>query len=102
MNDWVVGIDLGGTKVELGLINPENIIVDRYKMPTNPDDGPESVVARIADCVNQFQTRLSQDDHIVSVGICTPGPVDHENGVLINPTNLPKFYNIPLRQMKLF
>ena len=27
MNDWVVGVDLGGTKVELGLVSPDDRIV---------------------------------------------------------------------------
>lgn len=99
MDKWVVGVDLGGTKIDIGLIDPNNRIVERFKMPTNPDDGPESAVERIAECVNNFGSKLPDRERVAALGICCPGPLDHEAGVLINPTNLPKFFNVPLKQM---
>jgi len=99
MDKWVVGVDLGGTKIEIGLIDPNNRITERCKMPTNPDDGPQSAVERIADCVNNFRPKLPAQERIAALGICCPGPLDHEAGMLINPTHLPKFFNVPLRQM---
>ncbi|GEM_PF-5843141 len=44
MTDWVVGIDLGGTKIEIGLVSPQNRIVGRCRIPTNAHEGPHSVV----------------------------------------------------------
>jgi len=99
MDKWVVGVDLGGTKIDIGLIDPDNQIVERFKMPTNPDDGPRSAVERIAEHVNTLGPKLPDQERIAAMGICCPGPLDHEAGVLINPTNLPKFFNVPLRQM---
>ncbi len=99
LEPWVVGVDLGGTKIELGLIDPQNKIIAREKIPTNPDDGPESAVDRIAGVVNTFKKNIPDGQKIEALGICCPGPLDHEAGVLINPTNLPKFFNVPLRQM---
>ena len=40
MEPWVVGVDLGGTKIELGLIDPQNRIVAREKVPTKAAEGP--------------------------------------------------------------
>ena len=99
MEPLVVGVDLGGTKIELGLIDPQNKILARTKIPTKADEGPEAAVERIAVVVDEFGRRLSGGERIAALGICCPGPLDHEAGVLINPTNLPKFYNVPLRQM---
>lgn len=99
MNDWVVGVDLGGTKVALGLIDPSDTIVARRRIATNADDGPEAVVARIGDSVAELRGEIPSGGSIAALGICAPGPLDHETGVIINPTNLPKFYNTPLRQM---
>ena len=53
----------------------------------------------MAAVVGEFRSLLPDNQKIAAIGICCPGPLDHEAGVLINPTNLPKFYNIPLRQM---
>lgn len=99
MEPWVVGVDLGGTKIELGLIDPQNQIIAREKIPTHAEEGPGSAVERIAQVVEGFKSHLSGSESISALGICCPGPLDHVAGVLINPTNLPRYYNAPLRQM---
>ncbi len=98
MSDWVVGVDLGGTKVEMGLVDSENRVTARRRIPTNADDGPQSVVERIAQCVTELEQETG-GGRIAALGICCPGPLDHATGTLINPTNLPKFFNTPLRKM---
>lgn len=99
MEPWVVGVDLGGTTIKLGLIDPQNKILERRRIPTNPEDGPESAIEHIAQVVDEFKTFVPTKENISALGICCPGPLDHELGMLINPTNLPKFHNVPLRQM---
>jgi glucokinase len=99
MEPWVVGVDLGGTTIKLGLIDPQNKILERRKFPTNQEEGPEAAIEHIAEVVNEYRKFVPDKEHIAALGICCPGPLDHEVGMLINPTNLPKFYNVPLRQM---
>jgi len=99
MEPWVVGVDLGGTKIELGLIDPQNNIVARKKIPTKAEEGPQAAVERMAQVVSEFAEHLPPGEDIASLGICCPGPLDHEAGVLINPVNLPKFAGVPLAQM---
>jgi len=99
MEPWVVGVDLGGTTIKLGLIDPQNKILERRKIPTNPEEGPESAIEHIAEVVNEYRNFVPGKENIAALGICCPGPLNHEVGMLINPTNLPKFYNVPLRQM---
>jgi glycyl-radical enzyme activating protein/glucokinase-like ROK family protein len=99
MGDWLLGVDLGGTKIEVGLVDPHNRIVGRRRIPTNAFEGPQRVVERIADCVAELRTLLPADMQIAALGICSPGPVDHETGTLIDPPNLVGLHNAPLRQM---
>ena len=44
MSDYVAGIDLGATKIALGLIDSQNRITARDRLPTNAVDGPEAAV----------------------------------------------------------
>jgi hypothetical protein len=50
MDDWVVGIDLGATKIALGLVRPESSgaagerIAARDRFPTGPAAGPEAAM----------------------------------------------------------
>jgi glycyl-radical enzyme activating protein/glucokinase-like ROK family protein len=99
MEDWVVGVDLGATKIELGLVSPQNEIVARRRMPTQAIEGPESVVGRIAAIFDELSTFLPTGQRITALGICSPGPVDDETGSLIDPPNLAGLHNAPLRQM---
>lgn len=99
MDSWVVGIDLGGTKIELGLVDPQNRIVARRRIPTLAEEGPESAVERIASCMAELETEGPAGIKVAALGICCPGPLDHENGILLSPVNLPKFHNLPLRKM---
>ncbi len=77
MTAWVAGIDLGGTKIEVGLVAPDNRIVARKRFPTEDHLGPASAVARIAACVEELQAQLPDDARVAAVGVCTPGPIRH-------------------------
>ncbi len=96
MDNWVVGIDLGGTKIEVGLVAPDNRIVARKRFPTDDHLGPASVVARIAACIEELQAQLPGGAPVAAVGVCTPGPVDHETGTLLDPPNIPGLHHTPL------
>ncbi len=99
MQSWVIGADMGGTKIELGLIDQDNRIVARRRLLTGPDAAPQSVVEDIAEGRAELERELPAGVRVSALGICCPGPLDHATGTLINPTNLPRMFNTPLRQM---
>ncbi|MFO7633092.1 MAG: ROK family protein [Caldilinea sp.] len=96
MTTFVAGIDLGGTKIEVGLVAPDNRIVARKRFPTEDARGPASVVERIAACLNELQMQLPGGQRVEAVGVCTPGPVDHASGTLLDPPNIPGLHHTPL------
>jgi glucokinase len=97
--EWVIGVDLGGTKTDIGLVAPDNRIVARRRIATDSDQGAESVMERIAGVVESFKDELPSGKHIAALGICTPGPVDHVNGTLLTLVHLPGLSNTPLRTL---
>ncbi len=99
MRNWVVGVDLGGTKVGLGLIDPDNNIVAHCRIPTDAEDGPAAVVDRIGQCVADLRHSLPDGEHVAALGICTPGPLDHIEGRLLDPPNIPALHYTPLGPM---
>ncbi len=96
---WVIGVDLGGTKIALGLIDPQDWIVARRRVATYPDEGPAATVERIAVAVEVLSRHLPAGAVVDALGICTPGPVDHVSGKLVDPPNLPGLHNAPLRDL---
>ncbi len=99
MNNWVIGIDLGATKIAVGLIDPRDKIVAQRRIPTNVTAGPDSAVSRMVGQVSGLQREIPGGDKIAAVGICSPGPIDHVAGMIIDPPNLTGWRNVPLQQM---
>jgi glucokinase len=96
MAGYVIGADLGGTKIELGLVDPADRIIARKRIATEAERGPASVVERIAVSVAELATYLPAHERIAAMGMCTPGPVDHVNGVLLDPPNVQGLHYAPL------
>ena len=99
MTPYVIGADLGGTKIELGLVDPQDRIIARKRIATEAQRGPTSVVDRIAACVEELAGHLPTGERIAALGMCTPGPVDHTNGILLDPPNIQGLHYAPLGSM---
>jgi glucokinase len=97
MTAHVVGVDLGGTKIDVGLVDAENRIVARQRVPTQSDDGATAVIERIAGVVAELEREVGAS--AAALGICTPGPVDHVTGTLLTLVNLPGLSHTPLRAL---
>ena len=94
----VIGIDLGGSKIALGLVDAQDRIVARRRIDTESDAGLESVVERIAFEVDALQAVLESGGRVDAIGVGAPGPVDHISGDLLTLVNLPGISNTPFRR----
>ncbi len=73
----VAGVDVGGTNIEVGLVDDDHEVRVRAKAPT-PKGGPGEVLDTIAELID------SLDEDPVAVGVGIPGVV-HEGSVLTVP-----------------
>ncbi len=99
MEPWVVGIDLGATKIRLGLVSPQDAVAAVRQIPTHAHLGPASVVERMTAAVDELAACLPAGQQLAGVGICSPGPVDHTAGTLLDPPNLQGLHHTPLRDL---
>ena len=79
-----IGIDLGATKIEYVLLNDkgDEIVRDREKSPLDYSETIDS----ISNIVNKLDTKYNNK---FEVGICHPGSISNETGLLNNATNSP-------------
>ena len=94
----VIGIDLGGSKIALGLVSPADEILARRRIDTHADAGLQSVSERIALEVAALRRTLPPDEAVGAVGVGAPGPLDHIKGELLTLVNLPGISNSPFRR----
>ena len=86
----VIGVDLGGTFIKAGRCR-DGEIEEFVKLPTEAENGPETVVENIRKAVE----RLRLDDTL-AIGVGAPGMVDMENGIVRFPPNLPGWDEVSL------
>ncbi len=87
--EYVVGVDLGGTKILSGVFTNSLKFVGRSKMSTKAERGPEAVIERIAHCVQDAVDECDLDlKQVKGVGIGAPGSVDSETGKVMFAGNL--------------
>ena len=73
----VAGVDVGGTNIEVGLVDDHHQVHARQKAPT-PTEGPDAVMSTIAELVD------AAGGDPIAVGVGIPGVV-HEGRVLTVP-----------------
>jgi glucokinase len=68
-------------------------------METRAGDGPAVVTQRIGEAVRGLLAQAPPGVNIERVGVCSPGPLDHESGILYDPPNLTGWRNVPFAAM---
>jgi glucokinase len=84
-----IGIDIGGTKIAVGIITESGKLLKREEVKSDPSDG-ENMFARVIEAVEQVLKKSSFSlADIEGIGVGVPGKVDCENGIAIFQNNLP-------------
>jgi glucokinase len=96
MGRYILGIDLGGTKVMAAVLDPAGLVVARGRAKTRGWRDDEEVFATIAGVGRRAMEEAAVDqDQLAAVGIGAPGPIDFDTGYIIETANL-RFKNFPL------
>ncbi|HXG65945.1 MAG TPA: ROK family protein [Blastocatellia bacterium] len=96
MNSYVLGMDLGGTKVMAAAFDSEGNILSRARAKTLAWRDSEEVFETIARTgQNALERAGVSPDQLVALGIGSPGPLDPETGTIIESANL-NMDNFPL------
>ncbi len=79
----VVGIDLGGTKMAIGLVSRSGDVDGFHSRPTLAADGAGAVIGRLAALVREVVATVPGGmGAVAAVGLATPGIVDAHTGTV--------------------
>ena len=82
-----VGVDLGGTHMQVGVLDESRQLVGRSSGKTHPERGAEAVLDAVATHI-EIAMREAGVKKVRAIGLAAPGAVDHEQGVVIDAPNL--------------
>jgi glucokinase len=93
----VVGVDIGGTKVAAGLVDRNGEIKTQVRTPMVANREPSDGLAAVVSAIDLLVARDAKERTLIGgIGICAPGPLDPNTGVVINPPNVTCWRNFPL------
>ena len=91
---WSIGVDLGGTKLEVAHIDAQGRVRQRLRKPTNVKGGPSAIIEDVIGSV--WTLREAADSPSIGVGVGVAGQVEKETGKVTFAPNL-DWRDVPLQ-----
>jgi len=95
LEKMIVGVDLGGSKINAILADSRGKITRQVLKDTLAQEGPDAVILRVIECIKQ----VASSTDIAGIGIGAAGACDVESGVITLSPNLPGWHNVQLREI---
>jgi glucokinase len=95
-----LGIDLGGTNIKSGVVDDEGRVLSSISLKTQPEHGPVVGLDHLVAAGEQAVAHSGIDwEQIAFAGLGSPGTMDIDAGMLLEPPNLPGWDNLPIRRL---
>jgi len=91
LDKTIIGVDLGGTKIQVGRIR-QNKIEQEFYRPISADEEEEIVLTEVIEAIEQVYTK-----DVDSIGVGVPGIVDVERGIVYDIVNIPSWKEVFLK-----
>ncbi|HEU5143215.1 MAG TPA: ROK family protein [Solirubrobacterales bacterium] len=89
-----IGVDLGGTKMLLGVLDSESNVVHESRERSTGQDEAELVEL----LAREIEEARAARPGVEAIGLGIPATIDHEEGLAISAVNLP-IDNLPIRDL---
>ncbi|MBO9541674.1 ROK family protein [bacterium] len=97
MGYYIIGMDLGGTKIASALLDTDLDVVKSDTVYTRTDAGPEGVADQMAEAVERLTEGIGKES-VLGVGVASAGLVEPGTGNVLYSPNL-QWRDVPLRRM---
>jgi glucokinase len=97
--NYSIGIDIGGTKVALAIVDENGNVREQTIIPTDLTIAPKAMIAEIIQETHALIEKSSlTEEEIIGIGIGAPGPLDNQNGMITCPPNLKTWVDVPVQK----
>ena len=87
----LIGVDLGGTKVEAGLIEGMEVVDKKYSLIPADSENASDIIDIIVHVISDLF-----DSSVKGIGIGIPSLVDRKKGIVYEVQNIPSWQKVPL------
>jgi len=98
MSDCILGVEIGGTKLQLALGTPDGVILDTLKEQVNVSDGGDGIrhwlETNIPVFISDVEKRFGQ---VTAIGCGFGGPLDHHQGRVLQSIQISGWEDFPIR-----
>lgn len=96
MTEYMFGVDIGGTTVKIGLIEPKGKLLAKWEIPTNTADHGTSIVDDISSSIQAKLMEMEiEKEKIIGIGAGVAGFIDQHHGIVYESVNI-GWENYPL------
>jgi len=90
-----VGVDIGGTKVAVGLVDTKGKVLYKTRNPMQARGTAAEALTAVRVAIDTA-LRENPSTAVRGIGLISPGTVDPQTGIILNASNLPCWHNFPL------
>ena len=100
MQDYYLGIDIGGSSIKAGIVTGEGTRLAARSAPSALEHGLDEGLANLDTIVRELlEESGAQLKDLRGIGVAAPGTMDIPRGIVFHPFNLPGWENLPLRDL---
>jgi glucokinase len=90
-----IGLDIGKTKIAVGLILENGKVIEQDSLPTDIVNGGEAILDQGEMLINKMINHSNIEP--LGIGIGSSGVIDHATGTIISSGSIPKWNNIKIK-----
>ncbi|KRC49140.1 hypothetical protein ASE16_10125 [Leifsonia sp. Root227] len=96
---FAVGVHIDPAAVTYVLVDLSGTVRDHSRTGTPTAGDPSAVITEMADAIEALIAGSAVDrSRILGIGIASPGPINVEDGVVLNPPMMPNWHRVALRR----
>jgi glucokinase len=96
MNQFSIGVDLGGTNLRIAAVDEQGALVEKVTLGTKVSRGRDPSSATCATPSSTFGQNKNSAP-LLGIGIGVPGIIDMQTGLVRESPNLPDWVDYPAR-----
>lgn len=94
MNKYIIGLDVGGTKIAAGAVDDKGKVIKKITLPTEANRGRKIILKNIIAAASKVWL-----PGVKAIGLAMAGQCNFKNGIFVAGPNFPKnFRNINIRK----